>query len=389
MKTAIIFERYGEYHHARLAASTQQQDIIGIEIARQDTTYQWSQTNPREGYMFKTLVDHIKEGPRAIVPKLNAFLDKVKPDVIAVPGWAPFYSHAAIKWAFKHDARIVVMTDSNQFDARRFAPAEQIKRSLLKFTSAAFASGQHASDYLEALGVSKPAITLGYNCVDNAHFKPSQPRQADLIPKSFLAVGRLVERKNFHTLLEAYKIYLTLDRDTPPWQLVILGDGPEKDRLIYLANILGLSNHVSFEGFAQYNELPAYYHRASAFVLASQVEQWGLVVNEAMAAGLPVLISNQCGCVRDLVVDGKNGFTFAPDDPDELARRMHGIATSPDLAQKMGENSAQLIKEWSPSRFGEALCAASELALAADKPRPSLLDHAIFNSMRALSYLRQ
>ena len=79
-------------------------------------------------------------------------------------------------------------------------------------------------------------------------------------------------------------------------------------------------------GFKQYDELPIYYGLAGAFIHASTTEQWGLVVNEAMAAGLPVIVSERCGCAPDLVENGRNGFTFDPYDVDALTHLMLKMA---------------------------------------------------------------
>jgi 1,2-diacylglycerol 3-alpha-glucosyltransferase len=94
--------------------------------------------------------------------------------------------------------------------------------------------------------------------------------------------------------------------------LVVCGDGDLRPRLHALARELGLEQRVHWPGFVQYPDLPVYYALADAFILASTIEPWGLVVNEAMACGLPVLVSDRCGCAPDLVPEGQNGFTFKP-----------------------------------------------------------------------------
>jgi glycosyltransferase involved in cell wall biosynthesis len=109
---------------------------------------------------------------------------------------------------------------------------------------------------------------------------------------------------------------------------------------------------VYLPGFRQIGELPRFYAHAGAFVHASTTEQWGLVVNEAMASGLPVLVSNLCGCAPELVVEGINGFTFDPRDVDELARGMRRIA-SMDESERAGLASAgqRRVSAWGLERF--------------------------------------
>ena len=111
---------------------------------------------------------------------------------------------------------------------------------------------------------------------------------------------------------------------------MILGDGHLRPQLTRRVEQLGIAEDVLLPGFKQYDELPAWYGLAGAFVLASTTEQWGLVVNEAMASGLPVLVSERCGCAPDLVEDGVNGFTFDPYDVEGLAGLMQRVAAMTD-----------------------------------------------------------
>jgi glycosyltransferase involved in cell wall biosynthesis len=117
-------------------------------------------------------------------------------------------------------------------------------------------------------------------------------------------------------------------------------------------------------GFKQYHELPAYYGLADAFVHASRVEPWGLVVNEAMAAGLPVVVSRQCGCASTLVQDGGNGFCESFDDADEIAMRLAQLDDEPALRSRMGARSREIVADWGPSRFAAGALEAAELAMA-------------------------
>src|ERR1035441_8598070 len=141
-----------------------------------------------------------------------------------------------------------------------------------------------------------------------------------------------------------------------PWSLVLLGDGPLRSALNSQLSTLNLHSHVLLPGFKQYPDLPVYYGLASAFIHASTTEQWGLVVNEAMASGLPVLVSNRCGCATDLVQEGKNGFTFDPCNVEQLAQLMAKISAfqlSSLLA--FGDASRQIISNWGPERFAHGL----------------------------------
>ena len=186
-------------------------------------------------------------------------------------------------------------------------------------------------------------------------------RQYDLPQDYFLASARFVEKKNLPRLLEAYAIYRGSSED--PASLVLLGDGPLRSALEAKRDALDLRDCVVMPGFKQVADLPAYYTLARAFVHPSTIEPWGLVVNEAMACGLPVLVSNKCGCAPELVRDGVNGFTFDPLDVEEMARHMARVSAPGFPRATFGEKSGEIVAEWCPDRFARGLSQAIEAAL--------------------------
>jgi len=148
---------------------------------------------------------------------------------------------------------------------------------------------------------------------------------------------------------------------------VVCGAGPLGEELKSLATRLALQG-VHWPGFASYEDLPACYGLASAFILPSLKDTWGLVVNEAMAAGLPVLVSDRVGCRHDLVEDGGNGFPFDPGDVDDMASKMlHMAALSDEERARMGRRSAEIIAAWGPGRFAAGLWSCYESAIAAPR----------------------
>jgi glycosyltransferase involved in cell wall biosynthesis len=133
---------------------------------------------------------------------------------------------------------------------------------------------------------------------------------------------------------------------------------------------------VHLPGFKQYDELPVYYASARAFVHASTTEQWGLVVNEAIASGLPVIVSDRCGCMPELV--NGNGFTFDPLDEQALAARLLQMASlsEQDLA-RFAEASRRIAARFGPDLFAEGLERAAMTAMNLTRKRFGLLDRAL------------
>jgi glycosyltransferase involved in cell wall biosynthesis len=218
----------------------------------------------------------------------------------------------------------------------------------------------------------------------------------------FLASARFVEKKNLARLLQAFALYRekaesgrkkvenTSPQPSPqrgegndPWDLVLLGDGPLRSTLNSQLSTLNLHGHVQMPGFKQYHKLPVYYGLASAFVHASTTEQWGLVVNEAMASGLPVLVSNRCGCAQDLVKDGVNGFTFDPYDVEQLASLMLKSSAFNFPLSQFGAASARIISQWGPERFGSGLKSAVENAMEARPKRAGIVDRFLLRALLA------
>jgi glycosyltransferase involved in cell wall biosynthesis len=134
-------------------------------------------------------------------------------------------------------------------------------------------------------------------------------------------------------------------------------------------------------GFKQYEELPHYYAHAGAFIHASTTEQWGLVVNEAMASGLPVLVSNRCGCAADLVKEGENGWTFDPRNEEQMADGMRRISADDEVRFAMGSRSREIIRRWGPDRFAAGLSDAVNASFNGPPPLIGVSDRILFAAL--------
>lgn len=292
---------------------------------------------------------------------------------VAVPGWSSRSALALLRWARERAIPAILMSESTAADAPRRALKELVKRRLLRHFAAALVGGAPQRRYLLELGFPGTRIFLGYDAVDNAHFARGTLAAARAgRPPFFLASCRFVPQKNLLGLLEAYARYRRLAGDAA-WDLVILGDGALAPELEARRARLGLVASVHLPGFRQYDELPSWYGRASAFVLPSTSEPWGLVVNEAMASGLPVLVSRRCGCAVDLVAEGRNGFTFDPHDVVGLAILLHRLAHGGlDLAA-MGAASRAIVARWGVERFAQGLAGALAAAAGAPPRRPDAI----------------
>jgi 1,2-diacylglycerol 3-alpha-glucosyltransferase len=370
---AILFDRLGPYHVARIAAARALYPIIAIEFGAQTSVYAWERVDAagrfeRHAVIRDGLPEHASSARFAY--ELWSILDQTRPSVLAVPGWAHRGCLVAIAWARLHGAPVIMMSDSQRDDFARTGWREAVKKAVVYTCRAGFVGGERHAEYLRELGMPAELIVEGYDVVDNEHFArgasaaraeaASLRALLDLPARYFLSSARFLPKKNLDGLLRAFAAYR--GRNTEPVHLVVLGDGPLKPELLALVDELQLQPYVHFPGFRQYDELPRYYALAEAFVHASSTEQWGLVVNEAMAAGLPVLVSRSCGCAPELVLEGENGHTFAPDDQQRLACLLAELSASPEDRARMGHRSTEIIRGFSPQTFALQLGRAAELA---------------------------
>jgi glycosyltransferase involved in cell wall biosynthesis len=329
---------------------------------------------------------------RDMVKRLNDCLRKVKPAVVCINGWSFGGGVAALKWGLENAVPVVVMSESTAYDETRHWWSEFVKKRIVSLCSSALVGGAPHRTYMASLGVEEERIFTGYDAVDNEHFRrgaaaarlrEQELRQSlGLPPRYFLACSRFTPKKNLIRLLNAYARYRRL-HDAGAWSLVIVGDGEQRPELLRICDELRIAEHVSLPGAKPYSELPAYYGLAGAFVHASTTEQWGLVVNEAMASGLPVLVSNRCGCAPDLVEEGRNGFLFDPYDTASLAGAMYNMAAERTDRASLGQASQSIIARWSPANFAQNLECAAEAALVADRPRPGLVEQTVLRLLSA------
>ena len=350
---------------------------------------------------------------RELAARLNRALDDFRPQVVFIPGWSSKAAFAALRWCVRHNIPAVAMSESTEWDEARSAWREAVKQRIVGLCSAALVGGSPHKDYLVQLGMPAERVFFGYDAVDNRYFgEKAEMLKAEILKKEgrrkyglpenfFLASARFIEKKNLPRLIQAYARYRekaeklkteTLKSeisacqnvsvsDFTPWPLVLLGDGPLRPDLCHLISDLRLQDSVLLPGFKQYPDLPAYYGLASAFIHASTTEQWGLVVNEAMASGLPVLVSNRCGCAPDLVQDGVNGFTFDPYAVEQLAQLMLKISAFNFPLSTFGDASQRLIANWGPERFASGMKAAVECALKIGPKRAGLFDRLLLKTL--------
>ena len=395
MRLAVIFHRLGPYHVTRLGAAAQQCEVHAIELAAETKEYEWARTQGETRFTRTTLFpegDSRDAAPQEVRRRMFRALDECAPEAVAIPGWSDRGALAALGWSLDRGVPAILMSESSAQDESRTMVKEFLKRRLVGLYASALVGGRLHADYLVQLGMERGRIRSGYDVVDNDYFaratdairsdpaKQVQIRAGEagdgraLPEEFFLASARFIEKKNLATLLRGYAGYVA-GEGRSAWKMVLLGNGPLRAALETQRAQLGLETHLFMPGFKQYDELPLFYALANAFVHASTSEQWGLVVNEAAASGLPLIVSNRCGCLPELVHDNVNGFTFNPGSADELTESLMRLARLPlSQRQQFGQASRRLVRAFDPVHFGTGLREAAEIAIALPRRTGALFD---------------
>jgi glycosyltransferase involved in cell wall biosynthesis len=277
-----------------------------------------------------------------------------------------------LAWCLRARVPAILMSDSQEIDEKRTPLKEFAKSRLVRLFDGGFVAGSRHAGYLRKLGFGDRPMVLKYDVVDNKHFAPRAPCG----PRAkIVCCARLVAKKNLPGLIDAYRGFLDRlgDEAESAADLVIAGDGPMRTAIEAHVTRLGVSRRVSMIGHVDYVDMPAVYHSALALILPSTTEQWGLVVNEAMAAGCAVFVSERAGCAPDLVRDGENGFTFDPHDPYQLAELLLWSHRHRDDVERMGRRSLSLISEYTVQHHTEnALQVAKEVCLREYAPKDAI-----------------
>ena len=302
-------------------------------------------------------------------------LDVLMPDIVFAGAIAFPSGAACVRWANENRKKCVVFDDARLKDVPRRWYVNFIKRRVYSGVDAIFCPAPAWNETFRYFGFLDDQIFHGLNVVDNNFWEIKQAKYSK--PKTrenyFLTIGRYVAKKNFIVLLKAYRRYV--NRATNPRHLVIVGDGPDNDSLKSATLAMDLQNLVHFHPFLSQTELRSFYQNASWFILPSRYgETWGLVVNEAMASGLPVIVSDQVGCASTLVKDCVNGYTFSPENEEELATILLKAATIPEEdRENMGLKSQEIISDWNLDRFCTGVNEALHFVTDRDKRNPDLL----------------
>ncbi len=331
-----------------------------------------------EGYEYQ-FVENISTNPGSHHFKgiqcrdLNEQINNWQPDALLVYGWS-YSAHLSCLRYFKNKIPLFFRGDSTLLDSPSFLKSI-IKNIVLKWVYSnidyALYVGENNRQYFKQYGIKENQLIYAPHVVDNNCFvdltgeynqRASQWRldlgikENDLV---FLFAGKFESKKNPELLINVFK---KLSETRKNCHLIIVGDGILKNKLIELSNP-SLNNsatqrlNIIFLPFQNQSMMPIVYRLADVFVLPSQGpgETWGLAVNEAMACGKGIIVSDKVGCAPDLIEQGVNGFVFESQDESDLLRKMGMFCNDFSLPKKMGEVSLNKIASFNQANLAEII----------------------------------
>ena len=277
---------------------------------------------------------------------LTKLLSKENPDLIIVSG----FSSATLKVFYHclfHKAKYIIWNGSIEKKGRKDSYIRILQRKFLsQFASGFIAYGSRAKSYLLNLGAKEDNTFIATNTVDTSYFESQtnllRAYESTSALTRFIYLGYLVPRKNVGLLID---IAHQLKQKRSDFCIDIIGDGESKNSLERKVEELQLTDQIKFHGFKQKEELPAFFAKSSALLFQTDFDIWGLVLNEAMAAGLPCLASINAGASYDLIEEGVNGYLVNYENKETMVQKLEFLIENPEKVAEMGKQASDFIRK--------------------------------------------
>jgi glycosyltransferase involved in cell wall biosynthesis len=279
-------------------------------------------------------------------------------DVLVSAGWLDFAAQAGFALSKLTHRKFILWSESTPYEPSwRRSFATPLVRTMVRHANACIAVGTRSHQYLQMLGAREPDIFTAISTVDVAHFRRTsslarshrheyRTQRGIRRKRVILYCGQFIPRKGLRTLLDAFA---TVKRQFQDVSLVLVGYGPQQAELEWIVNNRQVED-VHFIGHVEVEDMPKLYALADIFVLPSEEETWGLVVNEAMACGLPVVVTDRVGAAPDLVDEGCNGYVIGMGDSAALASSCLELLRDDARLAQFSQCSACRILDFTPER---------------------------------------
>jgi glycosyltransferase involved in cell wall biosynthesis len=352
LKLALITEIPAPYRIPLFNALAERVDLRALFLAERDPRRPFYEPHEDEWRVERRVLPgrQLRRGGRWVVLSRGVLgeLRGFRPDAVGVGGWNEPAFWQALAYCRARRVPLLVWVESTARDARSDAGPLRLARSAMARAAAgAFVPGTAAAEYARALGFRDVAVAP--NAIDASVFAEAAVERSGRESCTFLYAGRLDPEKGVDVLLRAF--------EQIPGKLVVAGSGTEEENLRRLA-----PDGVIFVGPTSRDELVRLYKEADVLVLPSRSEPWGMVLNEAAAAGLPLVATDEVGAAHDLIEHGVNGFRVPADDVDALAEALRRLAEDEAFRLAAGARSRELAERFTPARWAEGVVALASRA---------------------------
>jgi len=368
---AFVWDNFGPLHDDRVAATARllarRAEVVGVEINGRSDVYSWA-NEATSAFRKVTLLPDSDLGTtpdHVLFSRTLASLRQLRATHV-------FLCHyerrgiAGLAYVLRATGRKVFVMGCSKFDDHpRSAVREALKLPFLWPYQGGLVGSEQTRAFLAFLGRSSMPMELGYNTVSVDRIRalaqaappsgaPAQADGIDFEARDFVILARLVPKKNLASAIAAYAAFRRVNPESPR-KLRICGDGPLERDLREQARTQGVEADVVFHGFLQSHEMAPVLARAAALVLVSREEQFGNVVPEALALGIPLLLSDACGARYELLRSGVNGYLVEPENVAGIADAMGRIVSSRAAWEQLRENAHALAPLGDVARFAEGV----------------------------------
>lgn len=331
--------------------------FLVIYAADREKNRSWNLPEIKFNHIFlKKRVTAKKDGFNFVHNNLDVWsrLKEFNPDVVVTTGFNPTHIYAYV-FARMYNKKHIPMTDGWLFTEKDLSIFHKLLRKLIFSTSHAFIGASEASLLLyNSYGIESEKLFKSHLCVENKRFYNTiefENREYDL-----MFSGQFTDRK---MPLFFSEIAGKVSKEFPKLKVLVLGEGPLKEEFFSKLESLNIDFH--YAGFVTQEELPSFYSRSKLFLFTTKLDPWGVVVNEALASGTPVLTTPFAGVANDLIINGKNGYVL-PVDSKFWSQKIISLLNNQVQWNNLSIFSKRSVREFNFDAAAKGIVEACEFA---------------------------
>ena len=288
-------------------------------------------------------------------PQVWKLLRRLQPDALIITAFKPTMLYGVL-WCLLRGKKVVVYNDGTLISERNFSFGQKlIRRIVFSVTKAFVTPAKGGFDLYKSYGIKQDKMFRSCLCIDNSKFVPLPMEQREY---HIMFSGQIVERKMPMFFVEIAK---NLNKKIDNFKVLIVGEGDQRKKMLEELDKHGIAYH--FPGYLDQKILPSYYSKAKVFLFPSQNDPWGVVGNEACAAGTPVITCEFAGVANDLIINGENGYIL-PLDAHVWTDCAFRLLSDEKLLAKFSANAVRMVQAYNHNQAAEGILKSVDFALS-------------------------